>query len=213
MSLLADTAPRETEVEAGGYVKGVAIAVVTQNKDPNGLCRVKVRFPWHEKPRESDWARLAMPMAGKGRGFMVIPEVGDEVLVAFERGDLTLPYVLGVLWNGDDKPPGANTDGRNDQRRWVSRKRHYLLFDDGERGVVELTHEKGRKVVIDDSGIRMQDEHGNEVSIDSDSGAMTLKAIGDLKIQARSVKIEASSTLDLSASALLSVSGQQVKIN
>ncbi|MDR5761452.1 phage baseplate assembly protein V [Caballeronia sp. LZ035] len=213
MTLLAQTSPRETEVEAGGYVKGVAIAVVTQNKDPDHLCRVKVRYPWHEKPRESDWVRLAMPMAGKGRGFMAIPEVGDEVLVAFERGDLTQPYVLGVLWNGEDKPPGANDDGRNDQRRWVSRKRHYLSFDDGEHGVVELAHEKGRKVLIDDSGVSMEDEHGNQVTIDSDSGAMTIKASGDLTIQARNVRIEASGTLDLSAQTFLTVSGSQVKIN
>ena len=62
---LMEAAPRETAHEAGGYLKGVAVALVTQNKDDEGLCRVKVRFPWHDKPRESHWARLATPMAGK----------------------------------------------------------------------------------------------------------------------------------------------------
>ena len=57
-----------------------------------------------------------MPMAGKERGLVLIPEVGDEVLVAFEREDLRFPYVLGALWNGKDKPPLANDDGKNDKR-------------------------------------------------------------------------------------------------
>ena len=75
-----------------------------------------------------------MPMAGKDRGFVLIPEVGDEVLVAFEREDLRFPYVLGALWNGKDKPPFANDDGKNDKRMLKSRKKHYLLFDDGTQG-------------------------------------------------------------------------------
>ena len=65
MSLSADQTLRETAHESGGYVKGIAIALVTQNKDDEGMCRVKVRYPWHDQPRESYWARLAMPMAGK----------------------------------------------------------------------------------------------------------------------------------------------------
>ena len=89
--------PRKTELENGGGVKGVATALVTQNKDPESLCRVKVRYPWHDKPTVSYWARLAMPMAGKDRGLVVIPEVGDEVVVGFEREDLRFPYVLGAL--------------------------------------------------------------------------------------------------------------------
>ena len=183
MNLMAITSPRETDLEAGGFVKGVAIALVTQNKDDDGLCRVKVRYPWHDKPRESYWARLAMPMAGNDRGLVLIPEVGDEVLVGFEREDLRFPYVLGALWNGKDKPPLANDDGKNDKRILKSRKKHYLLFDDGAQGVVELAHEKGRKVVFDDNGIVVQDEKGNIVKIDSNSGAMTIEANGTAQDQ------------------------------
>ena len=205
--------PRETELETGGYVKGVAIALVTQNKDPEGLCRVKVRYPWHDKPRESYWARLAMPMAGNDRGLVLIPEVGDEVLVGFEREDLRFPYVLGALWNGKDKPPLANDDGKNDKRILKSRKKHYLLFDDGAKGVVELAHEKGRKVAFDDNGIVMQDEKGNMFKIDSNSGAMTIEAKGQLNIKAATITIEATGTLELKASATLTVRGALVNIN
>lgn len=204
---------QETAHESGGYIKGVALALVTQNKDDESQCRVKVSYPWHENPRDSYWARLAMPMAGASRGMVFIPEVGDEVLVAFEREDLRFPYILGALWNGKDKPPLANDDGKNDKRILTSRKKHHLLFDDGTRGVVELAHVKGRRITIDDNGVLITDENGNEVKIDSTSGAMTLKASGDLKISAATISIEASATLTLKASATLTVQGALVNIN
>ena len=212
MSLM-EAAPHETTLEDGGYLKGVAIALVTQNKDPEGLCRVRVRFPWHHTPTESYWARLAMPMAGKGRGLVTIPEVDDEVLVAFEREDIRFPYVLGALWNGKDKPPLANDDGRNDKRIFKSRKKHQLLFDDGARGVVELAHEKGRKVVFDDSGYTVEDERGNRIKVDSNSGAMTIEAVGQLKLKATSIVIEATGTLEVKANATLTLRGALVQIN
>jgi len=204
---------RETALESGGFLKGVAIALVTQNQDPDGLCRVKVRFPWHEKPTESYWARLSMPMAGPDRGLVLIPEVGDEVLVIFEREDLRFPYILGALWNGKDKPPLANDDGKNDKRILKSRKKHYLLFDDGDKGVVELKHEKGRKVTFDDDGFVVQDENGNQVKVDSNSGAMTIEAKGQLNIKAASITLEATGTLEIKANATLTIRGSLVNIN
>jgi uncharacterized protein involved in type VI secretion and phage assembly len=210
---LVETAPRETALESGGLIKGVAIALVTQNQDPEGMCRVKVRFPWHDKPSESYWARLATPMAGNDRGLVLIPEVGDEVLVAFEREDLRFPCVLGALWNGQDKPPEANSAGKNDKRLFKSRKKHYLLFDDGSKGVVELAHGKGRKVVFDDTGFAVQDEKGNVIKVDSNSGAMTIEAKGQLTIKAATITIEATGTLEVKASATLTVRGSLVNIN
>lgn len=210
---LMRSSPSETGHEAGGYVKGVAVAVVTQNRDDDGLCRVKVSYPWHEKPRDSYWARLATPMAGKDRGFVTIPEVDDEVLVAFEREDLRFPCVLGSLWNGKDKPPRNNDDGKNDKREFRSRKKHHLLFDDGSKGVVELAHEKGRKITFDDQGFSVQDEKGNTVKVDSNSGAMTIEANGQLNIKAASITIEATGTLDLKANATMTIKGATVMIN
>jgi len=210
---IGEVVPRETAHEAGGVVKGVATAIVTQNKDDEGQCRVKVSFPWHDKPRDSYWARLAMPMAGDDRGLVMIPEVGDEVLVIFEREDLRFPFVLGALYNGKDKTPFANDDGNNDHRILKSRKKHYLLFDDGKRGVVELSHEKKRMVTFDDDGIVVKDENGNQIKIESTSGAMTIQANGQLNIKAATITIEATGTLELKASATLTVRGALVNIN
>jgi len=213
MSLMAVASQRETEVESGGLVKGLAVAIVTQNQDPDGLCRVKVSYPWHEKPTESYWARLATPMAGDDRGLVLIPEIGDEVLVGFEREDLRFPCVLGSHWNGKDKSPFPNSDGKNDKRMLRSRKKHYLLFDDGSKGAVELKHEKGRRVLFDDNGILVEDENGNTFKIDSNSGAITIEAKGKLSIKAASISIEATGSLNLNASGTLGMRGSLVNIN
>lgn len=202
-----------SEVAHGsGYAKGVAVALVTQNRDEDGLCRVKVRYPWHAEPRESYWARLAVPMAGDGRGTVFIPEVGDEVLVAFEREDLRFPYVLGALWNGKDKPPLANDDGGNDRRIVKSRKKHYLLFDDGAQGIVELAHENGAVVRFTDNEIELKDSQGNQLRIEK-SGAVTLQASTQLNIKAAAITVEASGTLELKANATLTIRGALVNIN
>lgn len=213
MNFLYENTIRETELESGGYMKGVAIAIVTNNHDEENLGRVKVRYQWHEDPHESFWARLASPMAGNDRGLMVIPEVDDEVVVAFERQDLRFPFILGCLWNGKDKPPESNEDGKNDKRIFKSRKKHYLLFDDGTEGTVELKHEKGRRIVLDDNGFLVEDENGNRVQVDSNSGAMKLEAKGTLDIKAATINIEASGTLTAKSSGTCTIKGSLVQIN
>jgi uncharacterized protein involved in type VI secretion and phage assembly len=209
---LLQAPPNETGLEAGGFARGVAVALVTQNQDPDGLGRVRVRFPWFDDT-ESFWARLATPMAGKDRGLVLIPEVDDEVLVAFEREDLRFPYNLGGLWNGVDKPPFDNSDGNNDTRKFKSRKGHTLTFDDGSQGVVELKHENGGLVKLTDDGIVVDDGQGNTVSIDNKSGAMKLQATGSLEIKAATITIEATGTLELKANATMTIRGALVNIN
>jgi uncharacterized protein involved in type VI secretion and phage assembly len=213
MNPIRHTGQTEAEHEDGGYIKGVAIGLVTQNKDEEGVRRVKVSYPWHEKPLESYWARLSMPMANKEPGSILVPEVGDEVLVAFEGGDLRFPFVIGALWNGKDKPPDSNNDGKIDKPGLRSEEKHYLLLDEGDHGVVELAHKKGRKITFDDQGFSVQDENGNTVKVDSSSGAMTLEAKGTLSIKAASISIEATGTIEVKASATLTILGSLVNIN
>jgi len=202
-----------TPTQSDTASRGVAVAVVTNNKDPDKLCRVKVRYPWHEEAAKGYWARLAMPMAGNDRGLVLIPEVGDEVVVGFERGDLRFPYVLGALWNGNAKPPVANSNGKNDHRILKSRKGHKLIFDDGPRGAVEVVHVDGRRVVLDDNGIRIEDAAGNQVRIESASGMISIQANGALTIKAATISIEAAGTMDLKAGGTLTVRGSVVNIN
>jgi uncharacterized protein involved in type VI secretion and phage assembly len=203
----------ESTHESGGYLKGVAIAVVTQNRDPDGLGRVKLKFSWESEPRESDWARCAVPMAGKDRGTYFLPEVGDEVLVAFEREDMRFPYVLGALWNGQDAPPDNNSDGKNDRRVIKSRQGHTLTFDDGDQGSVELRLQDGKHLKIDDQGLLLEDGKGNKVSIESTSGAISIEAAQSLTLKAPSITLDASATAELKAGATMTVRGGMVQIN
>jgi uncharacterized protein involved in type VI secretion and phage assembly len=213
VNALAPAPQPESTHESGGYLKGVAIAVVTQNRDPDGLGRVKLKFSWESEPRESDWARCAVPMAGKDRGTYFLPEVGDEVLVAFEREDMRFPYVLGALWNGQDAPPDNNSDGKNDRRVIKSRKGHTLTFDDQEQGgSVELRLQDGKHLKIDDQGLVLEDGKGNKVSIQS-SGAISIEATQSLTLKAPSITLDASATAELKAGATMTVRGGLVQIN
>src|SRR5215510_16339114 len=115
---------------AANRLNGVMVGVVTNNQDPEGLGRVKVRFPWFSNEDESGWARIAAPMAGKERGIYFLPEVDDEVLVAFEHGRVDHPYVLGCLWNGQDTAPENNNDGENNHRTIKSRSGHVVRLND-----------------------------------------------------------------------------------
>ena len=213
LAAAAANAPRETAVEDGGYVKGVGIAVVTQNKDPDGYGRVKVRFTWFDQPRESVWARVATPMAGNDRGLVMTPEVGDEVAVCFERGDLRFPIVIGALHGGKDTNPNANSDGKNDKRMIKSRAGHVLTFNDGAQGSVELALKDGKKVLINDTSVTVQDDKGNHFKIDSSSGAIELNATGKLTIKAASIEISATGSCDVKAVGKLALNGATVMIN
>ena len=89
-------------------INGVVIGLVTNVQDPNKNGRVKVHFPWLDDQHETDWIRIATMMGGNGRGSFFMPEVNDEVLVAFDHGDARFPYVVGFMWNGKDQTPSTD---------------------------------------------------------------------------------------------------------
>ena len=134
-----------------GQMPGLVEAIVVDNKDPDKLGRVKLKFPMLPVRPESFWARLVMPMAGKKRGWMTIPEVDDEVLVAFVHGDINHAIVIGSLYNGVDVPPYANEDGNNDLRVFQSRSGHRLTFDDksGDERIELIVHNEEIRVIWD----------------------------------------------------------------
>ena len=81
------------------------IGLVTNNRDPDNLARVRVKYPTLDEKSESAWARIVSVGAGpKGGGQLMLPQPDDEVLVGFENGNPDRPYVIGALWNGKDKP-------------------------------------------------------------------------------------------------------------
>jgi uncharacterized protein involved in type VI secretion and phage assembly len=105
LELLQDPTDDEDE-EPPKRFYGVATGVVIQViPDPMFLSRVQVQLPWIDDVDLSPFARVAMPMAGAAHGMYFIPNVGDEVLVAFEHGDVNVPYIIGSLWHGLAPPP------------------------------------------------------------------------------------------------------------
>jgi len=194
---------------------GVAIGVVTNNKDPDGLGRVKMSLPWMADQVESDWARVVTPMAGPGRGVYFLPEVNDEVLVAFEHGNPDTPYVLGGLWNGKDKPPESNSDGKNDLRAIRSRSGNIIRLSDAEGDAkIEIIDSSTKDTIV----IRAKDNSititaDGDVTIQSSNGKLKLSGNGVEITSTSTVKIEASQGMDLKSSGQLNVKGSVVNIN
>jgi uncharacterized protein involved in type VI secretion and phage assembly len=205
---------------------GVVPAQVTDLKDPAKLGRVKLTFPWLDKEFTSTWARTVQPGAGKDRGALVLPEVGDEVLVGFEHGDFEAPYVLGGLYNSKDTAPSKFSkpvvDGNSGEvalRGFVSRKGHKLEFaeDDGiilssgdAKFVVKI--DQKNQVIEVTSGKSVTVKAQNGVSIDAGSGPLELKG---QKVSVKSqtdASIEASSQLKLNGTAGVKVEGATVSV-
>ena len=218
VDLLTDT---EEERERTRRINGVAVGIVTDNQDPEGLGRVKVQFPWLSEKSESDWAKVMSFMAGRERGAVFLPEVDDEVLVAFEHGDINYPYVIGALWNSEDTPPETNADGRNNIRKIRFRSGHEVLFNDDHEGgqeKLEIRTNAGHTVVLDDTSgqekIEIRDKtESNFIEIDSVQNSITIESAASLKIKAQTVEIEAGTAMTIKAGATLTIEGALVKIN
>ena len=194
---------------------GVTIGIVTNNKDPDGLGRDKTSLPWMADQVESDWARVVTPMAGAGRGIYFLPEVNDEVLVAFEHGNPDTPYVLGGLWNGKDKPPESNSDGKNDRRAIRSRSGNVIRLSDTDGDAkIEIIDSSGKNtIVISAKNNSITITAASDVTIQSNNGKLKLSGNGVEITSTSTVKVEASQSMDLKSSGQLNVKGTVVNIN
>jgi uncharacterized protein involved in type VI secretion and phage assembly len=190
-----------------GKCYGVVIGIVTNNHDPDNMHRVKVRFPWLSPHDESNWARVASPMAGSGRGAYFLPEVDDEVLLAFEHGSIDHPYVVGSLWGGKDKAHENNSDGANDNRGIKSRSGHVMrLCDKAGEECIEIIDKSGNnKIVITTSENKILLEAKGNIEITSSTGKITLSGIG--------IEMKSQAGIDISANAQVNIKGALVKIN
>lgn len=211
LDLLQPSGAEQTEKK----IYGVVVGIVTNNQDPDGLGRVKMRFPWLSEADESTWARIAVPMAGSDRGAYFLPEVDDEVLVAFEHGDVRFPYVVGALWNGQDAPPESNDDGDNNIRVIKSRSGHIIRLDDtdGEEKIEIIDKSGNNSIVINTKDNTITISADADITIQSSSGKLKLSGNGIEITSQAEVKIEASQNMDLKAGPQLNIKGSMVNIN
>jgi phage protein D/phage baseplate assembly protein gpV len=204
----------------GAVTTGVVPAVVSDARDPLDLGRVRVMFPWLSKDFTSGWARTVQPGAGKGRGAVVLPEVGDEVLVGFAGGDLDSPYVLGGLYNGRDAmpslsvPPVDDSTGEIGVRGFVSRTGHRLEFVESPRtdGVVLATSDGKFKLSLDKKGRAVELSSSGTVKI-SGMGVTVDAGTGVLELKGQQVKVVGQSVAELTASGSVTIRGGVVRIN
>jgi phage baseplate assembly protein V len=176
---------------------GVAEAIVTDVNDPEKEGRVKVRYPWFDDQTVSDWCRVRQLYAGGGYGTFFVPEVGDEVLVAFIHGDMRMPIVLGGLYNGQDKP-SVFRDSSKDPKLIRTRGGHQILMDDTAGG------EK----------IEITDAKGNVLTLDAVNNTITLQAQSDVTVQSKTGKLALKgTTVEIEATATMSLKGQSISLN
>jgi phage baseplate assembly protein V len=182
-------------------IRGVIVGKVVDVNDENGEGRIRVNFPWMKGNTQTYWAPVATLMSGGTRGSWFMPEVGDEVLVAFDRGDSAHPYVVGFLWNGKEKPPETNTH----KRLIKSVKKHTILLDDTDGSEkIELTTGGGLKITMDDTSktITIQasqkvEVKAKEVAVEGETNvsvkaqAISVEAAGNASVKAQAVSVEA----------------------
>lgn len=183
---------------------GVYVGIVSDIKDPDEQGRVKVKFPWLADDAVSFWGRLVAPGAGKESGVTFLPQVNDEVLVAFEHGDMDHPVILGGLWNGRDVIP-FNYDmdlDKNDQEvtycGFTSRKGHKISFWEGkDDSSIQLLTANGQiDIVLDDKNKELRVASTDKITVEAKGdlnvkagGSMTIEASGTLTLKGASVKI------------------------
>jgi len=214
---------------AGGQppMAGVVPGLVTDVNDPDNLGRVKVSFPWLSDSFTSDWARMVQVGAGAQRGAVFLPEVGDEVLVAFDHGDWRRPYVIGSLYNGIDMPMLGSglidgTSGAVKRRGIISKDGHALLFfdDPSDDGVALMTGDHDLRISLNQgtttvkitSSGQIKIVGTGDIAITSQAG-ISLEAQQSLSLKGQSVSITGDSGVSISSSAAVSVSGQPIKLN
>jgi phage protein D/phage baseplate assembly protein gpV len=193
---------------SGKPIPGVTQAIVTNAKDPENLCRVKVKFPWLSDDYESDWARTAQVSAGNGYGAVIVPEVGDEVLVAFEQGDFRRPYVLAGLYNGMDKPPAGSlsvvddASGKVQRRDLFSRTHHRVSLtekDGTDDGILISTGDDKYQLQLSKNNqkVTLKADGTIEISAEGTPGDITITAAGNLNLKGRQIRIKADSGIQM----------------
>ncbi len=203
MHYTLDSSPVDLLMQSGAYPApggrwyGIYPALVSDIKDPDGIGQVKVTLPWSPdtgSDKYEAWARVATLMGGNNRGSWFIPDVNDEVLIAFEAGDPRRPYVLGGLWNGKDATP-ESMDGAGQNNKKVLRSRNGVKITlDDQNGQEQFIAETpgGQKITLKDGpgSIEIADSNGNSIKLES--SGITVNASAKVTVTASLVEVSAS---------------------
>jgi phage protein D len=204
-------------------LSGVVVAQVSDVNDPQSQGRVKVHFPWLSDSYVSDWARTVQPGAGKDRGTMLVSEVGDEVLVVFELGDIRRPYVVGGLYNGVDTPKTGPIDlvdsgsGEINRRSFVSRRGHRLDFLDqvGQtEGVTIRSGDDKLQLLLDATGTKLTVHSDGTVLVEAKQGVTVDAASSTVELKGGNIKLTGQNgvTIDGGGGAVKVTAGSELSL-
>jgi phage protein D/phage baseplate assembly protein gpV len=198
---------------------GLVIGVVTNNNDPDKMGRVKVKYPVLGDEHEGNWARVATLSAGKERGLMMLPVPEEEVLIGFESGDVTRPYVVGSLFNAKDAPGEelAATDGsfglRSDEKLIQRSKKDMIVSSDATmevtiKGDVKELYEKKQETEVKmDRNHKVGANYKLEVT-----GSVEIKGGPSVKIESSGTMALKATQLDIEGSAMVNIKGGLINI-
>ena len=177
------------------------LAEVTDNADPENLGRVQVQFAWQKsRNKTTNWIRVRSLDAGssetvsKNRGFVFVPEIGDQVMVDFELGDPCRPYVSGSMFHKNNGE-GGNAD--NHIKTIVTRSGHTLEFNDDEDG---------------QWGITITDKENNIIRLDTKNKAISISSQEKIIIESKDIVVSANNNLELLASKVTTIQGDELLV-
>lgn len=160
------------------------VAIVTDNNDPSQTGRVKVQMLWQKNNETTDWIRVLTPDGGtsdpftKNRGYVFIPEIGDQVIVGFRYNDPDRPFVMGSIFHGSTGGGGSDA---NHMKSIATRSGHLVEFNDGPSG----------------HGITITDINKNVIHIDTAGNNITITANENMTLNAKNMQINVAENLDV----------------
>ena len=175
----------------------LVLGLVTNNNDPDGMGRIRVRYPVLGDNAEGIWARVLVPSAGDARGLLMLPQTGDEVLVGFEHDDVTRPYVLGSLFNGKQKP-GDDLLQSKDGSLAVLSDKQILLQSKGDQVV-----KSAGKLTVEVDG-KVEEKYKQDWTSEI-TGQATLKATQPFEIDGQNVTIKGQAQISIEGNAQVTI--------
>jgi uncharacterized protein involved in type VI secretion and phage assembly len=202
---------------------GFAIApgIVTNNFDLVAEGRIQVRIP--SIPALEPWARLPSLGGGSGRGFVWIPEIDDEVLVAFAQNEPNAAYVLGGLWSTVDRPPLTTPPEFLVKRVIKTGLRggfgHEVEFDDALQSI-SITSSTKQKITIDPLQIKIENTAGTlSIALDNKTQTVSIQSALKIELKATQISLEGATVeikggvVNIQSAGPCSVQGLPIKLN
>lgn len=222
-------------IEKSAVKSGIALAKITNIKDPKNLGRVKCAYITADKDAgETGWIYCLTPFGGNQYGSFFHPNVGDIVALAYENGDIHRPFVIGSLWAGASKPPVTVSDGKNEEYKFITPNKTFVDFSDVQgKEKITVSTPKKRQIILDDekqeltvsdskNSIKISEKTGETeikcdkklvikvgsgvtIECDGTAGTVKIKANKEINVSAAQLNVKASGTAEISGSGSLTV--------